>query len=132
MRRSAALFVILALFLALFRAPFFHLHAGHEHTPDEPGHDLLHLAFHTHVESHTSSADHDGETSVGVQRANGDAQSVDVLLFLQETPPSLPVQVEQVAFCSRLIPTGLTIYELTPRTHDPPWIHSSIPRSPPA
>lgn len=131
MRRLITLSVILALLLALFRAPFFHLHAGHEHTADEPGHDGLDLAFHTHVESHPS-ADHDGETSVSVPKANGDAQSVDVLLFLQETPPSLPVQVEQVASCSQLIPTGLTIYEFTPRTHDPPWIHSSIPRSPPA
>ena len=83
MRRSVALSVILALFLALIRVPFFHLHAGHEHTADEPGHDQLDVAFHTHVESHPSSADHDGETSVSVPQANRDAQLVDVLLFLQ-------------------------------------------------
>ena len=132
MRRSIALSVILALFLALFRAPFFHLHAGHEHTADEPGHNRLDLAFHTHVDSHPPSADHDGETSVDAPHTLRSVQTINILLLDQPAPYSLTILSEQLAFFSPLVPVDLTIYEPTPRTHDPPFVHSSIPRSPPA
>ena len=132
MRRLVALSVIFALVLALCRAPFFHLHEGRDHGPNEPGHHNLSLVSHIHLRPFLDSSNHSGETSVGVRHVDRNAQPVDILLFEQETPHSLPVQVEQVAFCSPLLPSGLTIYELTPRIHDPPWAHPSIPRSPPA
>jgi hypothetical protein len=131
-RRSIALSVILALLLVLLRAPFFHLHAGHEHGAYESGHDRLDLAFHTHVESHPFSADHDGETSVDAPLTLRSVQAINILLLEQPAPYSLTILSEQLAFFSPLVPVDLTIYEPPPRTHDPPFVHSSIPRSPPA
>jgi hypothetical protein len=132
MRRSVSLSVILALLFALFRAPFFHLHEGKDHGPHEPGHHSLALISHVHLRPFSASSHHGAETSVDGRQADRNAQPIDILVLEQEPPPSLPVQIEQVAFYSPLIPTGLAIYELTPRTHDPPVVHSSIPRSPPA
>jgi hypothetical protein len=132
MRRSIALSVILALLLALCRAPFFHLHEGKDHSADEPGHHHLALISHTHLGSFPASSHHCGETSVGAWQASRNAQPIDLLVLERESSLSLPVQIEQVAFHVPLILTGLTIYEPAPRTHDPPVVDSSIPRSPPA
>jgi GrpB-like predicted nucleotidyltransferase (UPF0157 family) len=131
MRRLIALSVILALLLALCRAPFFHLHEGKDHSADEPGHHLA-LISHTHLGPSSASSHHYGETSVDGWQASRNVQAIDILVLEEEPLPSLPIQTEQPAFCCQLIPTGLTIYELTPRTHDPPVVDSSIPRSPPA
>lgn len=132
MRRSVALSIILALLFALLRAPFFHLHGGRDHGPHEPGHDNLALTFHAHLKLLSTSPNHPGGTSVDVPHSELSVQPVNILLLKQETSPSLPIQAEQLAFFSPLVPVDLTIYELTPRTHDPPLVHSSIPRSPPA
>ena len=129
MRRSVALSIILALLFALLRAPFFHLHGGRDHGPHEPGHHNLVLILHTHLQASSTSSDH---ALVDVPHTGRSVQAVDILLFEQESPASLPIQAEQLAFFSPLVPVGLTIYELTPRIHDPPWAYPSIPRSPPA
>jgi hypothetical protein len=129
MRRLVALSVILALLFALFRAPFFHLHEGKDHGPHEPGHRNLALIFHTHFKPSSTSS---GHPLVDVAHIARSVQAVDILLLEQQSPSSLPIQGEQPAFFFPLVPLGLTIYELIPRIHDPPWVHSSIPRSPPA
>ena len=130
MRRLMALYFILVLFLSFIRAPFFHLHEGHEHGADEPGHERLDLAFHTHVESHSSSAGHDGETTIGAQN-EPEAQPQSFFQFKQETPPPPPFLVERVAFFCPAASLTLKVFEFPPRVHDPPFVHSSIPRSPP-
>ncbi len=131
MRRSVALSLISALLLALVRAPFFHLHSGRDHGPHEPGHHNLLLILHTHLKSFSESWHHSGETKLDVPNSEREEQAVNMLLLKQESPPSLPVQAEQLAFLSPLVCKGLAMHEPTPRTHDPPFNYSSIPRSPP-
>jgi hypothetical protein len=58
-------------------------------------------------------------------------QKASLLTFKQESSPALPVLVGQISFLSPLVPLGHKVFETPPRGHDPPFVHSSIPRSPP-
>src|SRR5262245_9664110 len=128
MRRLVALSVIIALLLALVRAPFFHLHGGRDHDLHEPGHDNLVLVLHTHFEPSSTSS----PFLVDSTHAGRLVHSVDILLVEQPDLVALAIQGVDTAFFSPLVPVSLRVDEHAPRAHDPPAIRSSIPRSPPA
>lgn len=131
MRLAAIHCVILTLVLSLTRDPFIHLHAGHDHHADEPGHEGLALAFHTHVEMEPSSDHHDHEPEIAPGRASAKAQTLSFFHPRPETSPPLPILIEERALVSHGICSIAKVSEPPPRAHDPPFVHSSIPRSPP-
>ena len=131
MRRFGIVYLALLLVFSFARDPFFHLHAGHEHGPDEPGHERMALAFHTHVELDSSSAHHDDQPKIGATKASAQAQPLSFFQFRPETSLPLPVLTQEGASLSPLFCLISRLSEPPPRAHDPPFVHSSIPRSPP-
>jgi len=131
MRRFGIVHLIPLLVFSFARDPFSHLHAGHEHRPDEPGHENLALAFHTHVELDSSSAHHDDQPEIGVSKTHSKAQPLSFFQFRPETSPPLPVLTQEAASLSPVVCSISKVSEPPPRAHDPPFVHSSIPRSPP-
>jgi hypothetical protein len=131
MRRSFALSLIFALLLTLVRAPFFHLHAGRDHDHYEQGHRNLSLVFHTHITPFPKSSNRSAGNKPNISSGEHDVQVIDILLVKQSNPAFLLVQAEQLAVLCKPTCTGQSFHEPTPRTHDPPFVYSSIPRSPP-
>ena len=130
MRQFAIVHLALLLVFSLARDPFFHLHEGHEHGLDEPGHEHLVLAFHTHVEM-DSPYPHDDEPEISNAKASVKAQPLSFFQFKPETSPPLPALMAERVLLSPLVCLISKISEPPPRAHDPPFVHSSIPRSPP-
>jgi len=131
MYQAAIHCLIVTFFLSFTRDPFTHLHAGHDHHADETGHEHLALAFHTHVERDSSSAHHDDQPETFATTDSAQAQPLSFFQFRPETPPQLPVLTQAGASLSPLICFISRVSEPPPRAHDPPFVHSSIPRSPP-
>jgi len=131
MSRGAIHLLIATLILSLTRDPFTHLHAGHDHQADEPGHEHLALAFHTHVETAGSSDHHDNQLGTTPTRASAKAQTLSFFHLRPETSPPLPIRTEEEASLSPLVGLISKVSEPPPRAHDPPFVFSSIPRSPP-
>jgi len=131
MCRVAIHCLIVAVVLSFTRAPFTHLHAGHDHRADETGHDHLALPFHTHIELEPSSPHHDDEFEIGTPKASAKAQTLNFFHFRPETSLPLPALRQEEAALSPPICSISKIIEPPPRAHDPPFVHSSIPRSPP-
>lgn len=131
MRQLVIAHLALLLVFSLIRDPFSHLHEGHEHGLDEPRHEHVALAFHTHVELDSSPSHHDDEPEISAFKASAKAQPLSFFQFRPETSPPLPVMTQEPASLSPLVCLISRISELPPRAHDPPFVHSSIPRSPP-
>jgi len=131
MRRLVVIPIAFSLLLALVRDPFFHRHGNHEHGHGEPEHQNLALWMHTHLDDLLAPHQDDGEAKLNAFQKRQPPQKASLLTFKQETSPSLPVLVEQVAFFAPLVPLAVNVFETPPRGHDPPFVHSSIPRSPP-
>ena len=131
MRRLLIIAIASSLLLALVREPLFHQHGSHEHGHDEPDHQNLALWMHTHLDEHLAPDQDDAEAKLNTFQKKQPPQKASLLTFKQESSPSLPVLVEQVAFFAPLVPLALNLFETPPRGHDPPFVHSSIPRSPP-
>lgn len=131
MRRLLIISIASSLLLALVREPLFHHHGSHEHGPDEPEHHNLALWMHTHLDDHVAPDQDDAEAKLKALQKRQPSQKATLLTFKQENSPSLPGLVEQVAFFAPLVPLALNLFETPPRGHDPPFVHSSIPRSPP-
>jgi|SRR5262245_50803633 len=123
--------LIIALVLSLTRAPFTHLHAGHDHHADEPEHEHLALAFHTHVETGPSSAHHDNEPEIAPAKASAKAQTLSFFHLRPQTSPPLPILTDEGPLLSPLVWLISKVSEPPPRAHDPPFAFPSIPRSPP-
>ena len=131
MRKFGIIYLVLLLLLSFARDPFFHLHEGHEHGSEEAGHEHLALSFHTHIEFHSSSAHDDDQPKVGVSKTLYKAQPLSFFQFKPETPPPIPGLAEEMAWFSPLVFAISEISQHPPRAHDPPFVFSSIPRSPP-
>jgi hypothetical protein len=130
-RQFGTLHLILLLLFSFARDPLFHRHDGHGHESDEAGHEHLSLSFHTHLDLPATSARHDEQPEVGLPKSYSKAQPFTLFQVKPETSPTLPMLVGE-AVCVR--PTPVLIFgigEPLPRTHDPPSIQSSNPRSPP-
>jgi hypothetical protein len=123
--------LIVTLVLSFTRDPFTHLHARHDHQADEPGHEHLALIFHTHIEMDSSPSPHDDEPEISNAKASAKAQPLSFFQFRPETSPPLPALMQERALLSPLVCLISKISEPPPRAHDPPVVHSSIPRSPP-
>lgn len=132
MRQFGIVHLALLLVFSFARDPFFHFHEGHEHGSDEPGHEDLALAFHTHVEPDSSSAHHAHQLEIGATKTSAKAQPLSFFQFRPETPPPLPALMQERALLSPLVFSISKVSEPPPRAHDPPFVHSSIPRPPPA
>jgi hypothetical protein len=87
--------------------------------------------MHTHPDDHGAPDQDDAEVKLNTFQKKQPPQKASLLTFKQESSPSLPVLVGQIAFLSPLVSLGLKVFETPPRGHDPPFVHSSIPRSPP-
>jgi len=131
MRRLLIISIASSLLLALVRDPLFHRHGTREHSHDEPEHQNLALLMHTHPDDHGAPGQDDAKAKLNTFQKRQPPQKASLLTFKQENSPSLPVLVEQVAFFAPLAPLALNVFEAPPRGHDPPFVHSSIPRSPP-
>jgi hypothetical protein len=131
MRQFAILQLVALLVFSLARDPFFHLHEGHEHGLDEPGHEHLVMAFHTHVELDSSPSHHGNEPEISAIKDFAKAQPLSFFQFRPETSPPLPVLTKETASLSPVICFISKVSEPPPRAHDPPLVYSSIPRSPP-
>jgi len=134
MRRFVAIAHVLALLMAFLRAPSIHLHGGHEHRRDEPGHQGLNLAFHAHLDlEHLSPVeDHHDQAQWHAPRDGNRPRWLSFLLLKDEVVLILADQFEERAWLLPPASIGLAAFQLLPRIHDPPCIDSSIPRSPPA
>ena len=131
MRRVGIVHLALLLVFSFVRDPFFHLHGGHEHGTEEAGHGHVALVFHIHVEVPSSSADHDNQPEIGVSKTPSKTQPLSFFQFRPETSPPLPALMREEAPLSPLVGLISKFSEPPPRAHDPPFVHSSIPRSPP-
>ncbi len=131
MRRFGIHYLVFLLVVSFSRDPLAHLHDGHEHGPGEPGHELLALPFHTHLEVETSSVQHHDEPEINTHKSSAKAQPLSFFHFRPETSPPLPALKQEEAVVSSLVCLILKTSEPPPRAHDPPFVHSSIPRSPP-
>lgn len=131
MRRLVVIQITFSLLLALVREPLFHRHGSHEHSHDEPEHQNLTLLMHTHPDDHGAPDQDDAKAKLNTFQKKQPPLKASLLTFKQESSASLPVLVGQIAFLSPLVPLVLTVFETPPRGHDPPFVHSSIPRSPP-
>ena len=130
MYQAAIHCLIVTLVLSFARDPFTHLHAGHDHHADEAGHEHLALAFHTHVELKSSPSLED-EPEIGATKATAKAQPLSFFQFRPETAPPMPVLMQEAASLFPLVCLISKVSDPPPRAHDPPFVHSSIPRSPP-
>jgi hypothetical protein len=131
MRRFGTIHLALLLVLSFARDPFFHLHDGHEHGAEEPGHENLFLAFHTHAEVNSSSVHSDDQPEIGTTKGSAKAQPLSFFQVRPETPPPLPALTPEGVSQFPLVCSVSKLSEPPPRAHDPPFVHSSIPRSPP-
>jgi hypothetical protein len=131
MRRFGTIYLVFLLSFSFARHPFSHLHAGHDHHADEPGHEHLVLAFHTHVETASSAAHHNDDAEIVGTKASAKTQPLSFFQFRPETSPPLPALMQERALLSPLVCLISKISEPPPRAHDPPGVYSSIPRSPP-
>ena len=131
MRRFGTIHLALLLVLSFARDPFFHLHDGHEHSAEEAGHEQVALGFHIHVEVPSSTAHEDSQPEIGVSRTPSKAQPLSFFQFRPETSPPLPALMQERVLLSPLACLISKISEPPPRAHDPPFVHSCIPRSPP-
>jgi hypothetical protein len=131
MSKAAIHCLVVTLVLSFTRDPFTHLHAGHDHQVDESGHEHVALAFHTHVDLDSSPARHNDEPEISAAKASANAQPLSFFHFRPEAPPPMPVLGGEMAWGSPVVFAISAISEPPPRAHDPPFVHSSIPRSPP-
>ena len=124
MRRLAALYTFASLLIALVYAPQFHIHESDEHG----GGPLLHVHFPELEESH-----HGTGPDLESNHSHHRAQSID---FLTSTITSIVIQLFVAPNAPLLMPRlenqGPRLSVEIPRTHDPPAVDRSIPRSPPA
>ncbi len=131
MRQIGLGHLLLLLVFSFARDPLFHLNDGHEHGAEEAGHEHVALSFHTHVEVPSPSAHDDNQPEISVSKTPSNAQPLSLLQFRPETSPLLPALVQEGAALSPLVCSISKVSEPPPRAHDPPFVHSSIPRSPP-
>ena len=64
-------------------------------------------------------------------KASAKAQTLSFFHFRPETAPPMPALMQEGASLSPLVCLISKMIEPPPRAHDPPFVHSSIPRSPP-
>ena len=123
MRRLAALYTFASLLIALVYAPQFHIHESDEHG----GGPLLHVHFPELEESHHGNgpefeSNHSHSQAHSVDFLTSTITSAAIHLFVGPNAPSLMPRLESQR-------PRLSVE--TPRTHDPPALDRSIPRSPP-
>jgi hypothetical protein len=132
MRQFGTICLVLLLLLSFARDPFFHLHEGHEHRSDEAGHERLAINFHAHVEVYTPLAHDDSQPRIGVSKTLSKVQPLSFFQIRPEAPVPMPGLAEEMAWFSPVVSAISEVNPPTPRAHDPPFVFSSIPRSPPA
>jgi hypothetical protein len=132
MRRLWLLSVSLALLVALFMAPYQHVHlasAGHEedehHHHDDP-------IVHTHF--YAASSPESQNSGANLDDIDGDhARPIDTFTALPQVgfPPFVRPESRLLVFAPEDVFVG--VVEVTdPRSHDPPRLAFSAPRAPPA
>jgi hypothetical protein len=116
----------IALFLALFNAPLYHVHEREDHGRTVP---LVHAHF-----PESEDADHHSGVSIEDRHSHANARFVDVFTFA--TPPAgseFPaVELTTSLFVPILEDSASVTPEPVPHSHGPPATRHSIPRSPPA
>ena len=127
MRCFAAVQTCVALVLALFAAPFQHVHEG-----SGPDHDHA-TVVHSHLYRISSLPAHDS-TSSELEPADDHARVRSLDTFTIELtnylPLFLPSQGLFVSFTPTIFLAPFAVAE--ERGHDPPTLDRSIPRAPPA
>jgi hypothetical protein len=130
MRRVAAIETCFALLLALFLAPFEHIHtdSGSDHD-----HGLIHAHFY---DAYHAARPASGPQGPQITDADDDdhatAKSLDTftLVLPAGVASFLPERGPALAFVASLTFVPVRIVEQ--RGHDPPAIDKSIPRAPPS
>jgi hypothetical protein len=77
------------------------------------------------------SGHHDNEPEIVPARASANAQTLSFFHLRPETSLPLPILTEEGTLLRPLVCLISKVSEPPPRAHDPPFVHSSIPRSPP-
>lgn len=130
MRRLAAIAVCVGLLFALAEQPFSHTHL-HESVHAKTSHAGIGFKSHTHfgslhhhdeTEFRAEPDEHDGDDAVFLNSAQDNPRFAPVVFVLSEHPDLQNSPDQKPAWES--IPST--------RSHDPPDICSSSPRSPPA
>jgi hypothetical protein len=127
MRRLAALPACLALLLALFMAPYQHVHlaTGHEDHNDS-------AVVHVHFLPVAPSASQDSGPSFDHSDRDHFSRSLDTFTTIPQAALSLPFRPESPArlFIDAESCVGIEIVDVC--SHDPPCLDASIPRAPPS
>ena len=124
MRRLAAFYSIASLLVALVLAPQFHLHEFDE----DGGIAVLHVHFPELERFH-----HGAGSELEPNHSHELARSIDFLTSTIVSPASQPfVSAAAPLFAPKLEEQRPVSSVESPRTHDPPAIDRSIPRSPPS
>ena len=127
--RPLALSVCLAVLAAFCNAPFvhFHAHATSEHA--RSAHDGRGLAGHAHPAATPTSSGPE------LQANSGGGDDAVFLTWLQSTPQAKPVAVVGLQPVAPVLTTAFVVVGSvmlpSPRSHDPPHLSSTSPRSPP-
>ena len=123
-RRLAAFYSVGALLLALVYSPQFHLHEFGEHGEGA----ILHAHFPELEKFH-----HDAEPDVEPNDSHEKVRSIDLLTSTIISQTVQPFVISDApAFVPKLEEQRPVSSVETPRTHDPPALDRSIPRSPPS
>jgi hypothetical protein len=125
LKRCLAFYAIGGMLMALFYAPFFHVHESEDH---DHGDALVHAHF-PEIESHHPDSP---EGSVESEHSHEHARLLDVLAARIQSDGFCLIAVLQE---TSLVPSSSAGYGfisiVAPRAHSPPGGHPSIPRSPP-
>jgi hypothetical protein len=130
-RRLALLPLSLGLLLALFMAPYQHVHLATYQGQNPDDHDDDTAVVHIHFFSISTPAHHRGGT--GIDNADGDkAQALDTFTTVPQAGFPVLARPEARLLLFAVTSVFVGVAELTePRGHDPPSIDFSAPRAPP-
>ena len=130
MRRVAAIQTCLGMLLALFLAPFEHIHTG---SGSDHDHGLIHAHFYQVYRAAAQPSDQQGPQLVDADDDDhATAQSVDT--FTLVLPPGLAAILPERGPTLDFVPPVAfePVQIVEERGHDPPVIDRSIPRAPPS
>ena len=124
MRRLGAVYSLASLFFALLFAPLFHLHESDEHG----GVAVLHAHFPELEKFH-----HDAESDVEPNHSHEQVRSIDFLTSTIVSPATQSFVISDAPLFVLTLEDQRSVSSVdTPRTHSPPALDRSIPRSPPS
>jgi hypothetical protein len=140
MRRFTALQGCFALLFALFMAPYQHVHPG-EWTGQGPDrhfddsavvHAHAFLFSHVHADTASFSAKPNGRTTIGDPSSEGASWSLNNSSLILHGAILLFIAPKSTAVSLLTAESFATIEIVEERGHDPPLLHCSTPRAPPA